>query len=149
MFSFLRQMNITSRCGNRFREMRLADTGLSGCQIPYLFVLYRSPGLTQEELSKALYINKSNVARQLLSLEKAGYIYRQGLEEDRRVLKVYPTEKALCVRDRIRSVQQEWMQILTEDFTQEECEQLTSLMNRIAAKAETLMKEGDINASCR
>ena len=143
MDSFIRQLNITTRCGNRFRELRLSDTGLSGCQVPYLFVLYRRPGISQEELSKALYINKSNVARQLSLLEREGYVRRENLPEDKRVSLVYPTEKAIAIKKRIIDVQHEWLEYLTADLSREEYAQLVHLMNCVTTRAEIFMKEGE------
>ena len=74
---FMQQISITYRCAMRFREDELADTGLAGCQTPYLTALYRHPGISQEELARTLNVNKSSVARQLSALEDKGYIRRK------------------------------------------------------------------------
>ncbi len=44
MHPFMRQISVTYRCALRFREQELADTGLAGCQTPYLTALHRHPG---------------------------------------------------------------------------------------------------------
>ena len=69
---FMQQISITYRCAMRFREKELEDTGLAGCQTPYLTALCRRPGITQEELSRELNVNKSSVTRQLLFSEAHG-----------------------------------------------------------------------------
>jgi len=143
MHPFMRQINITSRCAALYRERKLADTGLAGCQIPYLMALYRLPGLSQEELARDLNVNKSSVTRQLASLEDKGYVRRVSAPQDKRTLLVYPTDKALALRDRLHVCFREWNDYLMEDFTEEEQAQLSVLMARIAKKAEAYVRGGE------
>ncbi len=143
MHPFMRQISITYRCAMRFRERELADTGLAGCQTPYLTMLYRQPGISQEELARALSVNKSTVTRQLASLEDKGYVRREPSACDKRILLVFPTEQAMNLIPRIFGCYGDWSSYLTEDFTPEEKEQLSRLMARIAARAEEYVKGGD------
>lgn len=140
MHPFMRQIAITYRCALRFREKELADTGLSGCQTPYLTALYRQPGLSQEEMARQLNVNKSSVTRQLAILEEKGYVLRMPDPADKRSLLIYPTEKALQLHDRIFACYDDWSRYLTQDFSPEEKEALSVLMGRIAAKAEEYVK---------
>lgn len=142
MHPFMRQISVTYRCAMRYRERELDDTGLAGCQTPYLMALYRHEGLTQEELARYLNVNKSSVARQLASLEEKGYIRREPDPQDRRSLLVYPTEKANALQDRMRHVLRDWSAYLTDDFTDEERETLSRLMGRVAERAEAYVKGG-------
>ena len=138
----MRQISITYRCAMRYRERELEDTGLAGCQTPYLMALYRHEGLTQEELARYLNVNKSSVTRQLASLEEKGYIRREPDPQDRRSLLVYPTEKANALQERMRRVLKDWSAYLTADFTDEERETLSRLMGRVADRAEAYVKGG-------
>ena len=140
---FMRQISITYRCAMRFRETELEDTGLAGCQTPYLTALFRQPGISQEEISRQLNVNKSSVTRQLAILEEKGYIRRQPSESDRRLLLVYPTDKALAIKERLYRCYHDWSSYLTKDFTDEEQALLSDLMARIAQRAEDYVKGGD------
>ena len=142
MHPFMRQISVTYRCAMRYRERELADTGLAGCQTPYLMALYRHEGLTQEELARELNVNKSSVTRQLAALEEKGYIRREADPADRRSLLVYPTDKANGLRERMRRVLRDWSDYLTADFTEEERETLSRLMGRVAERAESYVKGG-------
>ena len=146
MHPFMRQISITYRCAMRFRENELADTGLSGCQTPYLTTLYRHPGISQEEMARSLNVNKSSVTRQLSVLEEKGYVRREPSATDKRITFVYPTEKALELKSRLFACYGDWNSYLTHDFTEEEKETLSRLMIRIADRAETYVKGGD--ATC-
>lgn len=143
MHPFMRQISITYRCAMRFRENELADTGLNGCQTPYLTTLYRQPGISQEEMARELNVNKSSVARQLASLEEKGYIRREPSATDKRILLVFPTERALDLKDRLYRCYADWNTYLTKDFTEEEKAQLFSLMVRVAQRADDYVKGGD------
>lgn len=144
MHPFMRQISVTYRCAMRYRERELEDTGLAGCQTPYLMALSRHEGLTQEELARDLNVNKSSVARQLATLEEKGYIRRESDPHDRRSLLVYPTDKALALKEQMRRVLREWSAYLTADFTDEERETLSRLMERVAVRAESYVKgDGD------
>lgn len=143
MHPFMRQISITYRCAMRFRERELADTGLAGCQTPYLTTLYRHPGITQEELARALNVNKSSVTRQLAVLEEKGYVRRESDPADKRSMLVYPTEKANGLKERLFRCYRDWSAYLTQDFTEKEQEQLSLLMVRIAQRADDYVKGGD------
>nr|MBR4281650.1 MarR family transcriptional regulator [Clostridia bacterium] len=140
---FMRQISITYRCAMRFREDQLADTGLAGCHTPYLTALYRQPGISQEEMSRQLNVNKSTVARQLAILEKNGYVRREPSATDKRLMLVFPTDKALDIKERLFRCYHDWSSYLTQDFTDEEQQQLSRLMARIAQRAEDYVKRGD------
>lgn len=140
MHPFMRQISVTYRCAMLYREKELADTGLSGCQTPYLMALYRDPGLSQEELARSMHVNKSSVTRQLLSLEEAGYIRREASPDDRRVILVYPTERAMALEPRLKQVLHSWSELLTDGFTADEKAVLSDLMARVASRAEAYVK---------
>ena len=142
MHPFMRQISVTYRCAMRYRERELEDTGLAGCQTPYLLALYRHEGQTQEELARYLNVNKSSVTRQLAILEDKGYIRREPDPDDRRSLLVYPTDQALALKERMRHVLRDWNAYLTADFTDAEREQLSRLMERVAERAEAYVKGG-------
>ena len=145
MHPFMQQISITYRCAMRFREKELADTGLAGCQTPYLTALCRRPGMTQEELARELNVNKSSVTRQLSTLEEKGWVRREGDPGDKRSLLVYPTQQTLDMMSRIFSCYGTWNEYLTQDFTEEEKAELSRLMLRIAARADAYVK-GDESA---
>lgn len=139
----MHQISITYRCAMRYRDHELEGTGLAGCHTPYLLTLYNHPGISQEELAQHLHVNKSSVARQLSALEAAGYVRRESSPEDKRILLVFPTEKALELRPRLRTILRGWSEYLTDDFTDEERALLSKLMIRIADRAEHYMEGSD------
>ena len=135
MESFMRCISRTARCSQLYRSERLAEVGLNGGQYVYISNVCRNPGISQEQMSRQILINKSNVARQLAALEQNGFVRREPDAKDRRVMRVYPTEKAEEVYPYIQQVLADWRHYLTEDFSDEEREQLDSLLERVLEKA--------------
>ena len=143
MPSFTKNITTISRCANQFRSDHLEGTGLRGGQYSLITNLCRSPGISQEELSKLTYMNKSNVARHLAQLEENGFVTRRPSSSVRRRMLVYPTEKAQAVLPIILKLHQEWRDYLTESFTPEELEIFSSLLERAAIRAKEYVDTRD------
>lgn len=129
-----------SRCGIQYRNQNLEPLGLSYRQADILLKLYLEPGVSQDDLAKRLVLNKSNVARQVASLEEEGYIRRQTSEKDRRVTRLYPTEKTVLLIPEIRQVFRDWNDYLMQALSEEEQERLKSLLSVVRARADEWME---------
>lgn len=144
MAAFTHNLNVIARCTMMQRTQEFKSLGISGGQAPYLLRLCRNPGLTQEALARALYVNKSTAARTINHLEKAGYVERRPSAEDRRCLTLYPTEAALEALPRIREVIREWNGYLLEDFDDGERERLMAMMEKVSQRAQAyICREGE------
>lgn len=139
--SFLKNINMVSRSANMFLEQQLESCGIKGHQAKYILVLCRNPGLSQDMLAKILFVNKSNVARQIAALEEDGYVERREAT-DRRVSLVFPTRKAEEILPVIKDVNARWREVITSGFTDEEKETLLYLTQRLYDSAVAYM-EGD------
>lgn len=135
MDSFMRCVSRTARCASLYRGEKLEKIGLNGGQHTYILNICRNPGVSQEQLARLIYINKSNVARQLALLEQNGFVTRVPDETDRRVLRVYPTKKVLDACPVVQKVLADWQEYVMDGFTPGEREQLTSLMQRVMDRA--------------
>ncbi len=141
MDSLMRSINRTHRCYNRYHSEKLQADGISGNQQIYIFQICRHPGISQEQLSQRIAVNKSNVTRQLAVLEQNGFISRHSSPEDKRVLQVYPTEKAEALYPKVLELMRKWNRLLLEDFSEEEQEQLLTMMMKVQTKALQLAEE--------
>ena len=141
MQSFNRFMSTVGRCAALWREGRLAGTGLDACDHPYLFYICRHPNCSQEELGRALFVNKSSVTRRLTHLEREGYVSRMQSANDRRVLLVAPTEKAIAIRPLLLDMAKEWNSILTRGFDEQETDQFAALLERALENAKAGVKD--------
>ena len=135
MPSLMRYINIVSRCATIWRTDKLEGTELGDQHYSYILVVCRRPGISQDAISRRLFINKSNVTRSLAYLEEHGFVTRERDSEDRRQTLVYPTEKAFDILPQVREIIRGWNSYITEGFTEEEMEMYLAMTERIAARA--------------
>lgn len=135
MPTITKAINVTARCTILFRAEKLADLGLKQSQVAIIAKVCHCPGMSQEQIAKMTYIDKSNVTRQLGRLEKMGYVRREPSETDHRVTLVYPTEQANAIYPRIREMRREWHDYLTEGMSPEEMETAQHILTRIMERA--------------
>ena len=77
MESIIRSINHIARLASLYRERELKKYGLGPMHHTYILNVCRNPGISQEALGQLIFVNKSNVARQLAVLEEKGYVRRQ------------------------------------------------------------------------
>lgn len=140
MFGCMKYISLISRCSIQHQGEKFSAIGLKGNQCGYLFQVCREPGLSQDQLSQRLHVNRSNVTRQLVMLEKNGFVERRKDPGDARILSVHPTQKALDNIGLIRKTLHEYSDFLTEDFTPEEKAQFIGFLERAASRADEGVK---------
>lgn len=79
-------------------EAETAPLGIGSGRISYLFILYINEGLTQQEMANRLQADKGAVARTLAQLEEQGYVSRRRDPTDKRITRVYLTDKSKALQ---------------------------------------------------
>ena len=138
MDSIMKYISRIHRCFRQWQSDKMQNNGINGVQQNYLFHIAMKPGISQEQLSDHIMVNKSNVARQLSTLENEGWITRKTSATDKRVYEVYPTEKTNQLMPEIVNLMKQWNELILEDLNEEEKETLLALMPKITKKARQL-----------
>lgn len=151
MPALMRNINQIARGARQFRQQNLSEFGITGFQYSYILNICRTPGISQEQLSQAICVNKSNVTRQLALLEESGFILRRQSENDKRIISVYPTNKALAIYPKLKEVLSKWSHYVTQDLSCDEQEQLFLLLEKMRTRAleyvqTNLIPQGEENA---
>ena len=139
MSSLMRCINVTARCATLRRSEQLFPVGLTGGQHTYVLNICRNPGITQDQLAKMIYINKSNVARQVAQLEQAGFIERRVDKQDKRQMLLYPTQKAKDALPAISQALKEWNDYLNAEFTEDQRIMLEQMMEKVMNRAKAFI----------
>ncbi len=134
----MKNISTIARCATLYRDEKLIDVGLSGYQAPYVPEICMNPGITQDQLSQRLHVNRSSVTRQLALLEENGFIFRRRNQKDRRSVEVYPTEKMNAVLPVVKDTFRRWRLALTKDLTEAELQILETLLERLVKRAEAI-----------
>ena len=141
MSQIIRDMLEISRCGVQYRSDNLAQFGLKSIHASYLTEICANPGISQDRLAKLIFINKSNVARQVAVLEEDGFVRRVPSAADKRVMELYPTEKTLEIFPRINEMLLCWENCITHDLSEEEKELITALLGKMSSRAARYMED--------
>ena len=109
----------------------LQQYNLTAAEEPFLMSVLNNEGLTQEELTAYVGVDKAAASRTVRSLEEKGFLVRVQDPKDKRQNRVYPTDKAREVGPKVRKELYKINLALTEDLTQEEDDQVYALLVRI------------------
>lgn len=141
MPGIMKYINHIYRSSGVVYSNRLRDYGIAQCHHPYIRLICHEPGISQEKIAREICVNRSNVTRQLSVLEEKGLITRKQDTDDRRVWRVYPTEKMHELLPAVKTVMSEWNEYLLEGFSKEEQEKLFEILEKITERAETAAKD--------
>lgn len=141
MSQIIRDITELTRCGSQYRLDQLSPMGLKACHASYLTEICDCPGISQDGLARRICINKSNVARQAVVLEEEGFITRTPSPADKRVMELYPTQKALDLLPQIQSILTCWEECITRDLSEEEKDQISVLLARMKIRAAAYMED--------
>ena len=136
------QLTCIARCGAQYRNRRLESLGLKGRQASLLMEICATPGISQDTLTRRMFLDKSVVARQVAFLEEQGYVDRPTSPKDRRVTCLYPTEKAMEILPTLREIWCDCEQRLTRGMTEDELETVQSVLNQLKNRAAEWEAEG-------
>ncbi|HAS74657.1 MAG TPA: hypothetical protein DCS67_10985 [Clostridiales bacterium UBA8960] len=134
-FEIGRLISVLYRTGYAYFTHKTADHDLSGVQIGLIFHLYKHDGVSQDELTKALEVDKATVTRSLNKLETCGIIERKRDIDDQRVNRILLTAHGHALRHDLKRVAKEWQDTLLKGFSEQEIEVLASMFNKLTDNA--------------
>ena len=140
MIPINKTISVIERSNILYRNEVFKEYGLKGYQANYLLEINRHPGISQEELTKTMHIDKSNVARGLMHLSEMGYITRVQDQNDLRLLLLFPTEKGTDLTKIISSIFKNQRAHLLQDFNENEINTLMSYLDKLRIRAEELLE---------
>lgn len=141
MPALMHNLTDIARCAAQYRSEQFAPLGLKSCHASYLSVICRCPGITQDQLARRIFINKSNVARQLAILEEEGFVERRPSPGDKRATLVYPTQKSLDILPQINQILRCWEDYLAQDLTEEERALAVTVLEKMKTRAAQWMDD--------
>ena len=119
------------RKGSSFIAKKLSEEGIGSGQLMFLLELYRQDGITQDNLTERVNIDKGTTARALKKLEDESLIVRIKNEKDKRVNNIYLTEKGKEAKLRIYKVFDEWEAVLSQNLNIDEKKTILNLLKKI------------------
>ncbi|WP_167629998.1 MarR family winged helix-turn-helix transcriptional regulator [Listeria valentina] len=139
--AIVKSMAMIHRSEHIFKDSRLKETGLCVGQLRYLFTLYKEDGLAQEAFVKRFSVDKANVTRHIKRLLKFGFVRCEQDQKDKRIQRIFLTEKGLAHRSLIEELTEQWNDCLTAGFTEQERADFFRLIVQMAENATHVAKK--------
>jgi DNA-binding MarR family transcriptional regulator len=138
-----RYISILYRSGKMYINNKFEKYNIGNGQYLFLLSLSHNEGVTQEEMSCKLFIDKGTTAKAIKRLEDEGYVKRSVDDKDKRAYKVYLTEEGRKVTAEISEVLHDWNDILTSGFTEEEKGIALNLLQRMQENKNKQISKGE------
>jgi len=130
-YSIARLISILYRYGQGYIGKKLEPLHIGSGQYIFLLALYRHDGISQEELSDHLKIDKATTAKALKRLEEEGYVARSVDAFDKRAYRVFVTPKGMGIKPEVQSALRNWREILSDGLSEEEKDTALKLLKKM------------------
>ena len=126
-----RYISLIHRKGKCFITKEMSKYGIGSGQIMFLMQLYKKDGISQEELSENLNIDKGTTCRAIKKLEEAEFLTRVKDKNDKRAYKLYLTQKSKDMEESIRGVLRICEDHISKNLSEEEVKTLAMILKKI------------------
>lgn len=130
-----------SRQLDRLLGKGLSSRNLGSGQVRLLVSVLENPGVTQDSLSRHVGIDKTTTAKAVSRLENSGYLNRLRDSDDRRLRRLFPTEKARNLRPELEQRIRHIGEVLLMGFMESEIHRLAGFLSRMQ---ENLLRETEL-----
>lgn len=143
-------LDMLIKCGKQFRHERMRERGLSETECMLCSFAYAHPGCSQDDASRGLMIDKTTVAKAMLTLERKGLIEREQNGEDRRRKSLRLTERGQERVSAVIGLHDRWMKEVLSCLEPQEQAQFEEYCRRLQRRAEEMLRRGEgTDASAR
>lgn len=115
----------------------LAPLDLKPPHLDILVNLYRTPGISQQDLADKLLVGRSNLSMLLPQLEKRGLLVRSNDPQDRRILRLELTPEGTRLTEEAIVIQSQIIDRAMKTADTDECNLVGEVMTRIIRELTT------------
>lgn len=136
MNDILREIGMIARALDSISNIEFKDLDLTRGQYLYLVRIYENPGIIQEKLAEMIKVDRTTAARAIKKLEMQGFIQKLPDEQNKKIKKLFPTEKGKKVYPFLRREGEHSTEVALSGFTSEEKETISALLHRVRKNIE-------------
>ncbi|AFI30746.1 MarR family transcriptional regulator [Bacillus sp. JS] len=136
MNDILREIGMIARALDSISNIEFKDLDLTRGQYLYLVRIYENPGIIQEKLAEMIKVDRTTAARAIKKLEMQGFIQKLPDEQNKKIKKLFPTEKGKKVYPLLRREGEHSTEVALSGFTYEEKETISALLHRVRKNVE-------------
>ena len=136
MKEILREIGMIARALDSISNIEFKEYELTKGQYLYLVRIYENPGIIQEKLSEMIKVDRTTAARAIKKLEMNGFIEKKEDEHNKKIKKLFPTEKGKNVYPFIKRENDYSNTVALEGFSETEAETISNLLQRVRKNIE-------------
>lgn len=119
-----RMITLLARKSQLYIGNALQKYDITAAEQPFFMALQHHEGITQEELTAMVCVDKAVTTRVVKSLEEKGYLIRTKDEKDKRQNRIYPTAKTRQLGPVVQEELYRFNNLLTQGIDKESLEML-------------------------
>ena len=136
MKDILREIGMIARALDSISNIEFKEHDLTKGQYLYLVRICENPGIIQEKLAEMIKVDRTTAARAIKKLEMKGFIERRDDEYNKKIKKLFPTEKGNEVFPFIKRENDHSNRVALEGFSEGEAETIFNLLQRVRKNVE-------------
>ncbi len=136
MKEILREIGMIARALDSISNIEFKEYELTKGQYLYLVRICENPGIIQEKLSEMIKVDRTTAARAIKKLEINGFIEKKEDESNKKIKKLFPTEKGKNVYPFIKRENDYSNTVALEGFSETEAETISNLLQRVRKNIE-------------
>jgi DNA-binding MarR family transcriptional regulator len=136
MKEILREIGMIARALDSISNIEFKEFDLTKGQYLYLVRICENPGIIQEKLAEMIKVDRTTASRAIRKLEINGFIEKTDDEHNKKIKKLFPTEKGEKVYPFIKRENDYSNLVALEGFSESEVETFSHLLQRVRKNTE-------------
>lgn len=136
MKEILREIGMIGRALDSISNIEFKEHNLTKGQYLYLVRIYENPGIIQEKLSEMIKVDRTTAARAIKKLEINGFIEKRDDQHNKKIKKLFPTEKGATVYPFIKKENEYSNEVALTGFSESEVEVMFNFLQRVRKNIE-------------
>ncbi|MFJ9290650.1 MarR family winged helix-turn-helix transcriptional regulator [Bacillus halotolerans] len=136
MKEILREIGMIARALDSISNIEFKEYNLTKGQYLYLVRICENPGIIQEKLAEMIKVDRTTAARAIKKLEINGFIEKMDDKHNKKIKKLFPTEKGKGVFPVIKRENDHSNSVALAGFSEKEAETIFHLLQRMRKNVE-------------
>ena len=129
--SIARMSTLLARKSQSYIGSALSKYNITAAEQPFFMAIQHHKGITQEELTAIVCVDKAATARAVRSLEEKGFLVREQDEHDRRQNRIYATDMTMNLAGAVSKELLQFNELLTQGISPEDIEVIFSGLQKM------------------
>lgn len=136
MKDILREIGMIARALDSISNIEFKEHDLTKGQYLYLVRICENPGIILEKLAEMIKVDRTTASRAVKKLDMNGFIEKKGDQHNKKIKRLYPTEKGQSVYPFIIRENNHSNKVALDGFSEEEAERALQLLQKVRMNIE-------------